>query len=105
MQPIVLQKGDDVPVSAFCADLDGARDGAHEFADRTRGKLASLSAPALCEAVDELERLSEPIARADAPLQSAGVYTAEQKYLFNLFKERRSVRKFKSTPVPEDPVE
>ncbi len=32
-------------------------------------------------------------------------YTPEQEYLFDIFKNRRSVRKFKSTPVPEAHIE
>jgi nitroreductase len=31
-------------------------------------------------------------------------YTHEQKYLFDIFKSRRSVRKFKSTPVPQEHI-
>jgi len=30
------------------------------------------------------------------------IYTPEQKFLFDIFKNRRSVRKFKSTPVPDE---
>jgi 5,6-dimethylbenzimidazole synthase len=31
-------------------------------------------------------------------------YTAEQEYLFDIFKSRRSVRQFKSTPIPEEHI-
>lgn len=31
-------------------------------------------------------------------------YTPEQVYLFDLFKERRSVRKFKPTPIPQEHI-
>jgi nitroreductase len=31
-------------------------------------------------------------------------YTHEQEYLFDVFKSRRSVRKFKSTPVPQEHI-
>jgi len=31
-------------------------------------------------------------------------YTPEQEYLFKIFKSRRSVRKFKSTPVPKEHI-
>jgi len=31
-------------------------------------------------------------------------YTPEQEYLFGVFKNRRSVRKFKSTPVPQEHI-
>jgi nitroreductase len=31
-------------------------------------------------------------------------YTPEQEYLFDVFKNRRSVRKFKSTPVPDEHI-
>lgn len=32
-------------------------------------------------------------------------YTAEQEYLFDVFKTRRSVRQFKSTPIPEEHIQ
>jgi len=32
-------------------------------------------------------------------------YTMDQEYLFNIIKERRTVRKYKSTPVPEKHIE
>jgi len=36
-----------------------------------------------------------------AALDEETVFTQDQEYLFDLFKSRRSVRKFKSTPVPD----
>jgi oligoendopeptidase F len=48
------------------ADLDGALDGAKDFARRFRGRLASLTAEELRQALDELEALNEPPARAAA---------------------------------------
>jgi len=36
---------------------------------------------------------------------SPATYTSEQEYLFDIFKKRRSVRKFKSTPVPQEHIE
>src|SRR5215470_7112393 len=46
------------------ADLDRARARAREFAARWRGKIDSLQASELAAAVDELESLQEPVARA-----------------------------------------
>jgi oligoendopeptidase F len=48
------------------ADLDGALAGAKDFARRFRGGLASLTAEELSRALDELEALNEPPARAAA---------------------------------------
>jgi oligoendopeptidase F len=45
-------------------DLDGALAAAIAFAERYRGRVASLSATELARAVDELEALQEPAARA-----------------------------------------
>ncbi|MFC1715774.1 nitroreductase family protein [Candidatus Poribacteria bacterium] len=36
--------------------------------------------------------------------ESKEAYTAEQEYLFDIFKKRRSVRKFKSTPIPKEHI-
>lgn len=36
---------------------------------------------------------------------SPAVYTPEQEYLFDIFKKRRSVRKFRSTPIPQEHIE
>jgi oligoendopeptidase F len=46
------------------ADLDDALAGAKDFERRFRGQLASLTAEELRRAVDELEALNEPVARA-----------------------------------------
>ncbi len=45
-------------------DLSGALAAATAFAERYRGRVASLSAPELARAIDELEALQEPAARA-----------------------------------------
>jgi oligoendopeptidase F len=45
-------------------DLDGAHAAAVAFAERYRGRVAALSAVELARAVDELEALQEPAARA-----------------------------------------
>ena len=47
-------------------DLDGALAAAAAFAERYRGRVAALSAGELARAVDELEALQEPAARAGA---------------------------------------
>jgi oligoendopeptidase F len=47
-------------------DLDGALAAANAFAQRYRGRVATLSAGDLARAVDELEALQEPVARAGA---------------------------------------
>lgn len=53
---------------------------------------------------------SAPVTNVDDYRESTGVvesgvpYTPEQEYLFDIFKRRRSVRKFKSTPVPEEHI-
>jgi oligoendopeptidase F len=57
-----LYAGSDDP--QIDADLDAALAAAEEFAQRYRGRLASLSPAELGRAVDELERLNEPVARA-----------------------------------------
>ncbi len=48
------------------ADLEGALVAARAFAARHRGRVAELDAAALAAAVDELEALQEPVARAGA---------------------------------------
>ena len=47
-------------------DLDGAEAAAARFAERYRGRVASLDAPALAVALDALEALLEPAGRAGA---------------------------------------
>jgi len=46
------------------ADLDGALAGARDFESRYRGRLADLAAADLCRAIDQVETLNEPVARA-----------------------------------------
>jgi len=60
------------------ADLAGAIDAAQAFAERHRGRVASLDAAALADAVDALEALQEPASRAAvyASLLFAGDTTA-----------------------------
>jgi oligoendopeptidase F len=48
------------------ADLDGALASAMDFESRYRGRLASLTAEELRGAVDELEKLNEPLVKAGA---------------------------------------
>ena len=48
------------------ADLDGALAAAKDFERRFRGRLASLAADELRRAVEELEALNEPVAKAGA---------------------------------------
>ena len=43
-----------------------------------------------------------PIGRSFSEADSALKYTPDQEYLFNIIKTRRTVRKFKSTPVPKE---
>jgi oligoendopeptidase F len=59
-----LFAGPDDP--AIEAALDATLAQARAFAARHRGGIAGLGAAALCDAVDELERLQEPAARAGA---------------------------------------
>jgi len=40
-----------------------------------------------------------------AKVTAPAVYTPEQEYLFDIFKQRRSIRKFKSTPIPQEHIE
>jgi oligoendopeptidase F len=47
-------------------DLDQALERARAFAERYRGAVGQLDAPALAEALDEYEALQEPVARAGA---------------------------------------
>ena len=51
---------------AIEADLDAAEAAATRFAERHRGRVATLDAAALAAALDELEALQEPPARAGA---------------------------------------
>ncbi len=37
-------------------------------------------------------------------MTTKATYTPEQEYLFDLFKKRRSVRKFKSAPIPQEHI-
>jgi oligoendopeptidase F len=46
------------------ADLETALAAARRYAERWRGRLGSVDAAGLAEAVDELERIQEPVARA-----------------------------------------
>jgi oligoendopeptidase F len=75
------------------ADLARALDEARAFAERYRGRVASLDAGALAAAIDELEALQEPAYRADAfaQLLFAG-NTAEPRYgaLLQRVQERGS---------------
>ncbi|MFC2164115.1 nitroreductase family protein [Acidobacteriota bacterium] len=40
-----------------------------------------------------------------AKVTSPATYTPEQEYLFEIFNKRRSIRKFKSTPIPQEHIE
>jgi len=62
-----LYAGPDDP--RFEADLDAAESAAADFAGRLRGRVAGLSATELAAAVDEVEALQEPVARAGAYAQ------------------------------------
>jgi oligoendopeptidase F len=59
-----LYAGPDDP--ALGADLATTLAAARELAARLRGRVASLDAPALADALDALERLEEPLAKAAA---------------------------------------
>jgi oligoendopeptidase F len=59
-----LYAGPDDP--ALDADLATTLAAARELAARLRGRVASLDAPALADALDALERLEEPLAKAAA---------------------------------------
>lgn len=59
-----LYAGPDDP--ALLADLERSLAAAKSFAERLRGRLAALDAASLARAVDELEALDEPAARARA---------------------------------------
>src|SRR5258706_1545019 len=48
------------------SDLAGALGAANAFAQRYRGRVAALDAAGLARAIDELEALQEPAARAGA---------------------------------------
>jgi nitroreductase len=52
------------------------------------------SAPALMEDTQE----------ASMKVTTKATYTPEQEYLFDVFKNRRSIRKFKSTPIPQEHI-
>lgn len=41
---------------------------------------------------------------ASKKVTTKATYTPEQEYLFDVFKNRRSVRKFKSTPIPQEHI-
>jgi len=45
-----------------------------------------------------------PISRFISEANSTLKYTPDQEYLFNVIKTRRTVRKFKSTPVPKEHI-
>jgi oligoendopeptidase F len=49
---------------ALDADLDRALEQSREFEGRLRGRVSALTAVELCAAIDELESLNEPLARA-----------------------------------------
>ncbi len=40
----------------------------------------------------------------EAEVKSRVIYTHEQEYLFNIFENRRSIRKFKQEPVPDEHI-
>ena len=73
------------------ADLDRAHARAREFAAHRRGEIASLDARELALAVDELESLQEPVARAGAYaslLFAADTATARHGALLQHVQER-----------------
>jgi len=45
-----------------------------------------------------------PISRYFSEINSDVKYTFEQNYLFNIIRNRRTVRKFKSTPIPKEHI-
>ncbi len=59
-----LYAGPDDP--AITRDLESAQSDAESFAERFRGRVATLDGPQLAEAIDQLEKLSEHVARASA---------------------------------------
>jgi len=75
------------------ADLDAAEARAKRFAARHRGRVAALSAAALADALDELEALQEPVARAGAYaglLFAADTITPRHGALLQRVQERGS---------------
>jgi nitroreductase len=50
----------------------------------------------------DLEAVTVTTAGADS--NNFAVYTKEQQYLFDIFKSRRSVRRFKLIPIPDDHI-
>lgn len=51
--------------------------------------------------------LSTQTGESQTPSEKAvtkAIYTPEQEYLFDVFRNRRSVRKFKSTPIPQEHI-
>lgn len=62
------------------------------------GTFANLTiTPAAPTQTEETQTASQELARK-------ATYTPEQKYLFDVFKSRRSVRKFKPTPIPQEHI-
>jgi oligoendopeptidase F len=59
-----LYQGPDDP--QLESDLDAARSAARDFAAHHRGRVASLDAGALADAIDRLEALGEPVAQVQA---------------------------------------
>jgi len=75
------------------ADLDAAHANAESFAKRYRGRIAELSAAERVDAVDALEDLNEPLARAGAYaglLFAADTATARNGALLQHVQERSS---------------
>jgi nitroreductase len=67
--------------------------------NRSGGTFANLS-------VKHTAPTQEIVGREQAiQVTSPAVYTPEQQYLFDIFKNRRSVRKFKSNPIPQEHIE
>jgi nitroreductase len=61
----------------------------------------------LCLTVTLLTLTAGELDTKDTKIDNSGQeiqYTAEQDYFFAIFKNRRSVRKFKSTPVPDEHI-
>ena len=67
--------------------------------------LGYLLAGEIRGAGEEYSAESAPATKESIQAVESGVsYTVEQEYLFDMFEKRRSVRKFKSTPVPEEHI-
>ena len=84
-----LFAGPDDP--AIESALDASLAAARAFAQRQRGEIARIDAGALCDAVDELERIQEPAARAGAYahlLFAADTATARHGALLQRVQER-----------------